>query len=305
MSDQTERADQDQNPTDLSDSHESQQSEDTSANDEQSPTTSQSGHDDTPNTESTDSTTTPDESGKVTESKEVDDEAERRAVGKLQQTQKEMEALKAEREKLMEWALSSPDRAKQALIEIEGKTPEEADQLITQARQNNPNRWNDGSQQANQTQQSVPQVDPYTAAQEVLELKEDLNKFYEVVPEMDPAVVTDENREEIRTLASKIDSLANTFTEIDSDTKRVDAWVKAYKVLTNKTDADIEAARETGRLEGMATANSNRASTFNTPKGGKTGSSGVALTDSQRKVLEGMRKMGYEMSDEEYAESLT
>lgn len=300
MSDQDMSATQEENPVDgeLANSQET----DTSTNDEQSPVSSQDGHDDTQDIESTTSQPAPSEGEENTE--QDIDEAERRAVGKLQQTQKELEALKADREKLMGWALSSPERAKQALIEIEGKTPEEAEQIIAQARQ--ANRWNETQAESTTTQStpSAPQVDPYKAAEEVLELREDLSKFYQIVPEMDPKAVTDDKREEVKSLAANIDALANTFTSINPSTKRVDAWVKAYKILTNKTDAEIEDARETGRLEGMATANSNRASTFNKPKGGKTASSGVALTDSQRKVLDDMRKMGYEMTDEEYAESV-
>lgn len=238
------------------------------------------------------------------ESSEPSLEVLKKEYGKLRQEQEE---LKKEREKAAQlekynqaytnWILSDPSRAKQAMVELEGKTVEEADRILEEAKKTNPDRWK---------QQADPKEDVEKTARAVFEAErtkwETLEKFRKTLPELDLDTAKDETERTKRyEMATKTNKLAITMVETLGITPE-QAWMRAYQELTGQTTAEIEKAREEGHLAGMLAANANRA-TIKSPTTGEAGhtetKSRVQLTESQKAVAKASR-----MSDEEYADWL-
>lgn len=225
---------------------------------------------------------------------------QKREEGKLQQVQKELNEVRQRFQKVTEWAAGDPDRFKEALINTSGYSEEQALQEVQRLQQQG--YWQ-GEQEKNQISQQAPtqQISPdeiIRAAETRVEERLAVKEFFSQVPELAPEVVnklSEEERQQKIALVDKIDSLSTFLATRDNLTKN-EALMKAYKIESGKTDDDIEAARENGRIEGLAQANSNNANiSIGSPVAQSKTKSSVRLSPSEAEIA---NQLG--MTPEEY-----
>ncbi len=183
------------------------------------------------------------------------DLAAKREYGKLQQVQKEMDALKRQYESVSGWIAKDPERYKQALIETSGYSDYEAEQLTKSVYPT----WQ------NTNVQSQPQVDPVKkmAAEELLAEREakirkresSIKEFLYEHPEL--------NKEQALLVFS-----AGGLIERSSDGRLSpkEAIEEAYR-RNFKPESIAREAEERGELRGLSQASSIASSIQSPPRG--------------------------------------
>lgn len=223
-----------------------------------------------------------------------DDEVERRAAGKLKQTQEELAQVKRQEEAYRAYILKSPDRVKEALIEVDGYTEEQANTYVADMRKRNPSLWQD----PNAPVPAAPVVeDPRAAAWEVVNTHERQKRFWSALPELDPArISSDEEKSKAGELAIGVEYQATLLKAFNPNLTDEEAWKKGYMVLTGKTEEQLLEAQEKGRIEGLVSGAQDNASTRSPASGGQPVKGSVKLTEYESDIA---RQAG--MSPEEYA----
>lgn len=126
------------------------------------------------------------------------------------------------------------------------------------------------------------------------------NEFFQRHPDLDYRKLTGEKRDQVRTLAAKIDHLARALTG-SKEIEYKAALDEAAQIITGKSGVDIEAARRQGELDGLAKANADKSSTFSPSAGSQSAGKGsVSLTAEEREIAD---RLG--MSYDKYAEGKT
>ena len=200
------------------------------------------------------------EAGSVESEPADTDQAAKREYGKLQQVQKEMDALKKQYESVSDWVARDPARYKQALIDTSGYTEYEAEQLTKQVYPT----WQ-GANVQQQPQQGYQQVDPVKkmAAEELLAEREakikqresSIKTFISEHPEL--------NREQALLVFQ-----AGGMIERASEGKLTprEAIELAYK-RNFKPESISKEAEELGELRGLSQASSVASSIYSPPRG--------------------------------------
>lgn len=241
-----------------------------------------------------------------------DELAKRREEGKLQKVQKELEEARKDLDRLKvieEKALESPEKFERALVDYSGWDQQSARQYVEQLKAQG--TWSRGQtpqsypgqqgaagqqgvaqggygQQQGTAQGQQPTIDPYSAAEQVFQQKQQAQQlqqqFFERVPEMDPRNVSSEKQPAMRSFAAAIEYEARRRVSENSDLNIVDALVDTYKDFTGKTDEQLESAREEGRVEGYLEANASKAGSSAPSKGySPKGESSHGLTKEEMK----------------------
>lgn len=228
----------------------------------------------------------------VTETKITDEpteEAMRKEYGKLRQTQAEFETLKKESEETkaqndayVNWILNNPDRAKEALIDIEGYTAEQAAGMVTKI------------QKKEEKAQSMNPDDLRTYIAQEVQIERKKDEFVRMFPDLNPSKAS--GRAELGKMQQKAENivgLADSLMRANPKITEQDAWKQAHDYVSGKVSDE----REEGKLEGMMLINNNNATTKNSSVAGtQMKNSTATFTDIEREV---MKQTG--MSEKDYA----
>lgn len=231
----------------------------------------------------------------------------KREDGKLQQTQKEYEALQIRFNNLSDFIQEDPERFKQALVRTAGYTEQDAQAAVEQLQQQRQMQTQQpqmqGYQQQPQAQQGQiqnqqPQLTPQQLQQEIdkrLQEKEIQRNFIQKFPEMDPSKVKDDvQRAELRAVAIATDNLAGDLLASGAANNIEEAMEKAYTRITGKNATDINKAREEGVNEGLVQGMNAMANTSSPAIAGTQGkASNTNLNAEQRKAADELG-MSYE-----------
>lgn len=228
--------------------------------------------------------------------KEPDTEALKREYGKLKQTQEEAKKLQSQLDEYQKIITSSPEVFEKALIQTANGQYTEAQAKAYVEDLKAKGYWK------TESSPQAPLIDPRQIAEQVKRevvseqyFKTEIEKFIAEVPEMNPANVPADKVEETKALAERVDYIAQAYAQANPNVSFKDALLKAYKLETNKTDAEIEQAREAGKIEGMAMANAVNGSISKAPVASQSTKSTVRLSpeDQEAAKLIGMTPEDY------------
>lgn len=303
---------QTQDNEDIQDStSENQNVEDNSSNNQQDPADATSGEDNTNQQDGGD---------------DVENELQkyRAMAGKMQQEQQRANELQKRLDNVVSWIYQDPNRLEQALVNTAGYTPEqakqEADALRSQQRsegitqqqvQGNAPVLNQQQQQqqqnyqgyspqvqtqdqiAQQVQRQNPQLTPEQIRQQVAEetrRQQRVMQLYNEIPQLDEEFISKQPEDKQAQLvqdAQATAALASVYKQNGMD--GMEAAKKAYKVVTGKTDEEIEKAKTQGRLQGIAETQQNAEQVSANASSQVGGSqSKVKLTPEQRKAAQNL-----------------
>jgi hypothetical protein len=181
------------------------------------------------------------------------EEAARREAGALAKAQRELverdarlQSLETQASKFAELIARDPNTYRDALMETQGLTKEQADAQVAALKAQ-------GHWTTNPVQQAptnvVPQVDPYTAARVVLEQEKATESLMEAYPEL-----KNQSPENIANYQQAF-YLAQAARSVRPSMSLKDALIQQYGFVTGKTSTQIQEAKEAGRIEGMAQLN--------------------------------------------------
>lgn len=208
---------------------------------------------------------------------------EKQTIGKLKQEQERNKQLSEELKKykqdadrlqtIVQNAMKSEDKYRRALIEYSGWNENDADAYIEQIKQAGqaPAEWSQTPSKTGNVQDTKTSVDPFKAAEQVFQAKMQAEKvqraFFERVPELSPDNIPADKLEGVQSFVTAIEYEARRRVMQNPQADFVDTLVTVYKDFTGKTDEQITAAREEGRIEGMLQNNINKASSTKSSKG--------------------------------------
>lgn len=130
-----------------------------------------------------------------------------------------------------------------------------------------------------------------TESQRVAQQRQDAEAFWKVVPQMAPSnAKTQEEYDQMVTKAGSIERIASGFMQLNSNLSVSEAYVKAWNILDENRDKQVQFARESGELAGMAKAFNNASSASAV----SSGSGGSAIQNQSYKLTRSERDH-YEM----------
>lgn len=264
-----------------------------------SPTEEPSGHDEKQVEAPTQTETAPETTGLPEESEEDKERIrDARYAGKLKQTQEDLQKEKEAREKaeanlsrLTEWAAQSPENYANALMAVQGWSKVDAEKYVEtlktqgywqQSPANQPSQVPTQPQQAN--------IDPFVAAEMVIERREATKALVSAFPELKEK--TDKNNENFK----KAYYLAQAWKSADPTIDLSEALITQYGQITRKTSDEILKARESGRIEGIAEARGLQIASANQPIAQTTKPVNYSLTAAEKSNA---RELG--LTEEQYA----
>lgn len=230
------------------------------------------------------SASAPSEEGQPDDREEL---ARRREEGKLQQVQQELEEYRERAQRLdniEKAAMQSPEKYKRALVDFNGWDEATAENYVQDLRRRGV--WSETPQPEDQYgPRPQPTVDPYVAAQQVIQqqkVAETIQRqFFERVPELNPETLPLEKHSMARSLTTAIEFEARERLQANPKADFVETLVEVYKDFTGKTDEQLATAREEGKMEGYLEATASSAGTSRSSKGTTPKESDYGLTPEE------------------------
>lgn len=209
---------------------------------------------------------------------------DQRYAGKLKQVQDELEKIKQERDsyqqrftKTAEYVSKDPQRFKEALMDTNGWSSEEAESYVTNLKTQG--YWQQQNQQLQQKPiQQVQEVDIDRKVDEVLEKREAINNLIETFPNLKEK--NEANNESFK----KAYYMAQAWMNIDKSLTLNNALIKSYGQISGSVESDMSKAKEAARLQGMAEANGARASMQPSAVSKPTKSTNSHLSEKDREI---------------------
>lgn len=252
--------------------------------------------DQTLDTEEVSEDTSPDEGEHQHEEEQEDITTKyERLSGKVSKLESTASAYEKQISKYNQWVLQSEARTREYL-EAEGLQKPDVDRAIAQIREKRPDLWQSAAQQKEESPGQSPVLDPRRLKEEIKQemqveqyVTSERQKFFQEVPEMHPdnyKDVSEEDRELIRDFANRVDYLANSLMQTQ-DLSYSQALKMSYDTLVKAMGGEtvVNSEREAGRIEGMAEALADEATTFS-PGGSEPGKpNSVALSENERDIV--------------------
>lgn len=231
-------------------------------------------------------------SGKVSELEKT--KSTKRRVANLTQT--ELEGLN----KRFDWQKGGTkaeyEKFRKEFVAANGEDPGEYETLY------GAQQGNSTTQQNSETTNVAPTMTPEQVIQlarssvrQEMQMSDGMNYFFEKVPSMAPPNIPDnaEAKEEAEAKVGKVGILADALLKVNPSLSDGEAMVQAWNNLPENAGKQIENARMTGELTGMAKANARNSGSSVQTAGGSTGggsSTTVRMNSEQKEVYDRMLK---------------